>query len=109
MTINIGYSILVIAVAAGCTILTRFLPFIIFGSRPLPKWLKYLGGILPAAIMGTLVVYCLKDTAFTSLSGWMPQLAAGAVTALLHIWKHNTFLSISVGTVLYMVLIRVIA
>ena len=87
---------------------TRFLPFLVFGGRDkLPKIIEYLGKVLPAAIMGLLVVYCFKDFDFTQISVVIPAAAASAATVLLHLWKRNTILSILIGTAVYMVLIRV--
>ena len=47
------------------TILTRFLPFILFPeNRKIPKYIKYLSDFLPYTIIGMLVIYCLKDISF---------------------------------------------
>ena len=100
---------LLVAVVAGVTALIRFLPFVVFGGgRPTPRFIVYLAGMLPCAIMAMLVVYCLRGTQFTSLAACAPQLIAAAVTVGLHLWKHSTLLSIAGGTACYMVLIRVI-
>lgn len=89
------------------TLLTRFLPFLIFrGNKPTPKFIEYLGKTLPYAAVGILVIYCYKNMTFSQMSGYLPLLIAGAVTAALHFWKNNTLLSIGVGTVLYMVLVQ---
>ena len=99
--------ILVILVTVLATVLTRFLPFVVFGTkRPIPEPIRYLGGILPSAIMATLVIYCLKDVSLLSGNHGLPQLIAVAVTALLHIVKRNTLLSIAGGTAVYMLLIH---
>ena len=98
-----------VAVVAAVTMLIRFLPFLAFGGgRPTPRFITYLAGVLPCAIMAMLVVYCLRGTQFTSLAACAPQLIAAAVTVGLHLWKHSTLLSIAGGTACYMVLIRVI-
>ena len=98
-----------VAVVAAVTMLIRFLPFLAFGGgRPTPRFITYLAGVLPCAIMTMLVVYCLRGTQFTSLAACAPQLIAAAVTVGLHLWKHSTLLSIAGGTACYMVLIRVI-
>ena len=103
------HSILIVAVCAGVTILTRFLPFWIFGrGRQLPEWLSRLGKVLPYAIMGMLVVYCLKDAAWTTAPFGIPELLGCAAVAGLHIWKRNTLLSIGGGTAIYMLLINFI-
>ncbi len=65
-----------------------------------------LGAYLPPAIMAILVIYCLKDSSFASLGGWLPQAVGVALTAALHLWRRNTLLSIGVGTAVYMLLLR---
>lgn len=97
--------ITIFAVVIG-TMLTRFLPFLIFpeGKKP-PKTITYLGTVLPYAVIGLLVVYCLKDAVFSSFHG-LPELCAIVFIFLLHKWKKNTLLSIAGGTVLYMVLVQ---
>ena len=103
------YAIAMIAVIALVTAALRFLPFFIFlGNRQTPKYVEYLGKVLPYAIMGMLVVYCLKGISFTALSNWVPYLVASAAVVLIHLWKRNTLLSIITGTVLYMVLVQLI-
>ena len=102
-------TLLTLLVIAFVTAALRFLPFLVFGGKlKTPKIIEKLGKTLPFAIMGILVIYCLKSTNFTAFSGWLPPLIACAVTALLHIWKRNTLLSIVVGTVSYMLLIQFI-
>lgn len=108
MRASASYSILIIAVCALCTFGERLLPFLIFGKHKVPRMVRYLGRGLPMAIMTALVVYCLRTTAFTSLSAWLPQLAAAAFTAALHLWKGNTLLSITGGTACYMLLLRLL-
>ena len=96
------HGVLIIAVAAAVTIALRFLPFLIFGeNRKTPEIIAYLGKVLPYAIMGMLVVYCLKDL---SAPYGLPELIGCAIVALLHIWKRSTLLSIAGGTVCYMLL-----
>ena len=102
-------SILMVAVIALVTAALRFLPFLIFREgTPLPKWLTYLSKVLPHAIMGMLVVYCLKDINLTAAPFGIPELLGCAAVAGLHIWKRNTLLSIGGGTVLYMVLVQLV-
>lgn len=100
------YVIAMIAVISIVTMLLRFLPFMIFGERQTPKYIDYLGRVLPYAIMGMLVVYCLKGMTFTSAPFGIPEIIAVAVTAGLHISKRNTLISIVCGTVCYMLLIQ---
>lgn len=100
---------LTVAVVALVTALLRFLPFLIFGeNRTTPPMITYLGAVLPYAIMGMLVIYCLKDVSFLSGSFGIPELIGCAVVALLHIWKRNTLLSIGVGTICYMLLVQLV-
>lgn len=88
------------------TMLTRFLPFIIFPeSKTPPKLVTYLSTVLPYAVIGLLVVYCLKDAVFSEYHA-LPELVAIAVVVALHRWKKNTLLSIGVGTILYMLLVQ---
>ena len=96
-----------VAVISLVTALLRFLPFIIFnGKRKTPKIIEKLGKILPYAIMGMLVVYCLKDVNLTSVSGCLPQLIACVVVGVLYVWKRNTLISIICGTICYMMLVQ---
>ena len=98
-----------IAVIALVTAAIRFLPFILFnGNRKTPPIINKLGKMLPYAIMGMLVVYCLKGISFASVSGYMPSVIACLVVAVLHIWKKNTLISIVCGTVCYMVLVQMV-
>ena len=114
-----------IAVMAVVTFLTRALPFLLFdrGESP-PKLVLYLGRVLPPAVIAMLIIYCLRDPSVAvsaeltgSLSGWLvpvvsffvgwaPQLIAGAVVVVLHVWKRNNLLSIFGGTILYMILVQ---
>ena len=98
-----------VAVMALVTALLRFLPFLIWGSSgKTPALIDHLGKVLPCAVMGMLVVYCLKDTTFMSVSGFLPQLIACGLVVVLHIWRRNTLLSILGGTVCYMLLIQLV-
>ena len=103
------HAALMIAVIALVTAGLRFLPFLIFGeNRTTPPLITYLGQVLPFAIVGMLVVYCLKGVTFTALENWLPYFLATAAVVLLHLWKRNTLLSIVTGTVLYMVLVQAV-
>lgn len=101
------HSALIIAVVALVTIALRFLPFLIFGeNRKTPPLIAYLGQVLPFAIMGMLVVYCLKGVSFTAAPFGIPEFIGCAVVAGLHLWKRNTLLSIGAGTFCYMLLVQ---
>lgn len=98
-----------IGLCALATMLTRFLPFLLFSSRrPTPKYVQYLGRALPPAIFGMLVVYCLKNVSIVSGSHGLPELIAIAITVGLHLWKRQTLLSIAGGTIAYMLLIQLV-
>ncbi len=99
--------ILMIAVAGACTFATRLFPFALFGGKKeVPKFIKYLGAVLPVAILGILIVYCLRDFEKGSINYILPQIIAVVLTAGIHLWKKNTLLSIAVGTIGYMLLIH---
>lgn len=100
---------LAVAVIAVVTASLRFLPFLLFRKDAnMPKIILKLSRILPCAIMGMLVVYCLRGVSFAQVSGYLPALIACAVVTLLHIWKRNTLLSILCGTVCYMILVQLV-
>ncbi|MBT9674920.1 branched-chain amino acid transporter AzlD [Gemmiger formicilis] len=100
---------LLVAVVAGVTALIRFLPFVVFGGgRPTPRFIVYLAGVLPCAIMAMLVVYCLRGVDLFGPNHGLPELIAAAAVVGLHLWKKNTLLSIAAGTALYMVLVQVV-
>ena len=103
------HDIILIVVCALVTMLTRFLPFLIFGEkRETPAIITYLGKVLPFAIMGMLVVYCLKDVDFLSAPFGAPEIIGCVIVAVLHLWKRNSLLSIGVGTVAYMLMVQLI-
>ena len=96
-----------IALCALATMLTRFLPFILFpAGKPTPKFIRFLGHALPAAVFSMLVVYCLKNVSITTGSHGLPELIAIIVVAALHLWKKQTLLSIAAGTIVYMLLVQ---
>lgn len=102
-------ALIIILLVAVCTLITRLIPFVLFGGkRQVPKAVEYLGQILPPAIMSTLVVYCLKGADLFSASHGIPEFVSVAVTALLHVWKRNVLLSIAAGTACYMFLMQVV-
>ena len=106
-SMTLGQQIITIALCIAGTMLTRFLPFLIFSSRkPIPAYIQYLGKVLPCAIFGMLVVYCLKDVDITASSHGMPEALGILVTVLLHKFKGNMLLSVAGGTVAYMLLIQ---
>ncbi len=100
---------LIVATIALVTALLRFLPFVVFGNDiKTPKLIEKLGRVLPYAIMGMLVVYCLKDISFTNISGFLPVLISCLVVGVLYVWKRNTLVSIVCGTVCHMILVQMV-
>lgn len=109
MTEQTIHSIGIIAVAALVTAALRFAPFLIFGrGRKTPPIITYLGRVLPCAIIGMLVIYCLKDVQPLVWPHGIPELLGCAIVAGLHLWKRNSLLSIGVGTVAYMLLVQLV-
>lgn len=91
------------------TLLTRFLPFLLFpAGKPTPKYVQYLGTVLPSAVFGLLVVYCLKNVSLFSGTHAIPELIAILVVVALHVWKRQMLLSIAGGTVCYMLLVQTV-
>ncbi len=101
------HAALLVAVMAGVTMLLRFLPFLLFRKRT-PPYIVYLGEVLPSAIIGMLVVYCLKDTVVTRPPFGAPELLAGLAVVGLQVWKRSAILSILGGTVIYMILVQAV-
>lgn len=100
--------ITVLMVVLG-TLMTRFLPFLLFpAGKPTPKYIQYLGKVLPAAVFGMLVIYCLKDVSIFSGSHGIPELISIVSVILLHLWKRQMLLSIAGGTLFYMALVQFI-
>ena len=104
--INTGHSLLLIGAMALCTRFLRFLPGIMFSMGP-PKVRLERGAVLPNALIAMLVVYCLRNTDFTGLTHGIPEIVAVLSVIAVHKWRHNMILSILTGTVIYMILIRV--
>lgn len=103
------HAALMVAVAAIVTVALRFLPFLIFGGkRETPPFVAYLGKVLPCAIMGMLVVFCLKGVSFTAVPHGIPELISCALVVVLHLWRRSTLLSIVGGTVCYMLLVQLV-
>ena len=102
-----SHALLLVAAMAVVTLVLRFLPFVAFRNA-IPPYISYLGEVLPPAIIGMLVVYCLKDVRLTAAPFGIPEVIGVATVALLHIWKRNTLLSIGAGTVCYMLLVQLV-
>ena len=107
MPLDAKTSLLIILAVAAVTFATRAVPFLMFpAGKPLPKLIEYLGKVLTPAVIGMLVIYCLKNISLFSAPFGIPELLSSAVVVLLHVWKRNNLLSIGAGTVLYMFLIQ---
>ena len=100
-------SIILIALMAIVTVLIRFLPFLVFRKQT-PKYISYLGNVLPPAIIGMLVIYCLKDIAPSVHPFGIPELIAVACVIGVQVWKRNTLISILSGTLIYMILVQTV-
>ena len=106
---NLTQQLLTIAVVALGTMLTRFLPFLIFPTgKQTPKFIQYLGKALPGAVFGLLVVYCLKHVSFLSGSHGIPEAVAILLVIVLHLWKKQMLLSVAGGTICYMLLVQLV-
>ena len=106
---SLTQQIITIAMVVLGTMLTRFLPFLIFpAGKPTPKYIQYLGNVLPTAVFGLLIVYCLKNVNMLSGSYGIPELISIAVVVLLHLWKKQMLLSIAGGTICYMLLVQLV-
>ena len=102
-----GYVLLAIVMSALITFGLRALPFVLFrGGRSMPEWMQRLGQILPSAIMAVLIVYCLKGAKSNPIGIGIPGIIAVAVVVASYRRKHNTFISIIVGTAAYMIMLR---
>lgn len=106
---TVPQQIMTIAAIVLGTVCTRALPFIIFpsGKEP-PKYIKYLGKVLPCAVTGMLAVYCYKSVGVKEYPHGLPELIASALTVGLHLWKRNMLLSIAAGTICYMLLVQLV-
>lgn len=106
---SLSESILTIGIVAAGTILTRFLPFLLFpAGKETPEYIKYLGKILPGAVFGLLVIYCLKNVSFISGTHGIPEIIGIAIVTALHLWKRQMLLSIAGGTICYMIMVQFI-
>lgn len=109
MPIPDSQALVLILVMAAVTLLLRILPFVLFpGNKETPPYILYLGKVLPYAIIGMLVVYCLKDVSPLAAPFGLPELITAVAIVAVHVWKRNTLLSIGGGTLLYMFLVQFI-
>jgi branched-subunit amino acid transport protein AzlD len=107
MILSFGESILIILVISVITFVLRAAPFLLFSRKgETPKVITYLGNTLPPAVMGMLIVYCLRNVSVLDSPFGVPELVAAATVIALHLWRRNNMLSILGGTALYMVMIQ---
>ena len=104
---NTMHAAALVAAMSAMTILTRFLPFIVFRKNT-PRYITYLGKVLPPAIIGMLVIYCLKDISLLEKPFGLPELIAAVCVVCAQVLKRNSLISILTGTVVYMVLIQTV-
>lgn len=99
--------LITIAMIVLGTAITRYLPFLLFPSgRQTPKYVRYLGKVLPAAVFGLLVIYCLRNVSVLSAPYGIPELLSIALVVFLHLWKRQMLLSIAGETIFYMILVQ---
>ncbi|ANU74332.1 branched-chain amino acid transporter AzlD [Blautia pseudococcoides] len=109
MPMTLTQQIITIGMVVLGTMLTRFLPFLLFpAGKPTPKYIQYLGRVLPASVFGLLVIYCLKNVSVFTGSHGIPELLAILLVVVLHLWKRQMLLSIAGGTVFYMILVQTV-
>ncbi len=101
------HQVITVAMIILATLIMRFLPFILFpDNKPTPKFIHYLGTVLPAAVFGLLIIYALKNVSVFQGSHGIPELIGILVTTVVHLWKKQMLLSISAGTICYMLLVQ---
>ncbi len=101
--------IITVLMCVLATMLTRFLPFAVFSSkRSTPRFIQYLGKVLPGAIFAMLLIYCLRNVSVLQGSHGLPELIGIGVTVGLHLWKRQMLLSIAGGTICYMLLVQLV-
>lgn len=102
------HTYLLVAVIAAVTAGIRFAPFLVFAGGKVPRFIQKLERALPCAIMGMLVVYCVKDVNVSDIGSIAPMAVSCVVTVFLHLWRRNTLLSIVCGTLCYMLLVQIV-
>ncbi len=106
---NTIHSFLLALVVSAVTALLRFAPFLAFrGGKDAPPVIGRLGALLPCAVMGMLVVYCLRNVTLLSSPYGLPELLGCGVTTGLYLWRRSSLLSIAGGTICYMLLVQLV-
>ncbi|MHB1315324.1 MAG: branched-chain amino acid transporter permease [Christensenellales bacterium] len=107
MPMTLGETVITVLMVIAGTVITRFLPFLIFpANKPTPSYVRYLGSVLPYAVIGLLVVFSLKSVSLGSWPYGIPEAIGILCVIVLHSWKRNMLLSIGVSTILYMCLVQ---
>ena len=99
--------VLTVLIAGAATVLTRFLPFFAFRNGA-PRYIRYLGNVLPGAIFGMLVVYCLKDVDVLAGAHGAPEALGILVTGSVYLWRRDMLWAILAGTLSYMFLVNLV-
>lgn len=106
---TLSQEIITVAMIVLATMLTRFLPFLVFPEgKPTPKYIRYLGKVLPSAVFGLLIIYSLRNVSVFSGSHGIPELISISLVVALHLWKRQMLLSIAGGTLCYMILVQMV-
>lgn len=106
---SLNQQLITVGLIILATVIMRFIPFLLFpDNKPTPKFIHYLGAVLPAAVFGLLMIYALKNVSLLQGSHGIPELIGIAVTAVVHLWKKQMLLSISAGTICYMILVQLV-
>ena len=106
---TLSQEIITVAMIVLATMLIRFLPFLVFPEgKPTPKYIRYLGKVLPSAVFGLLIIYSLRNVSVFSGSHGIPELISIALVVALHLWKRQMLLSIAGGTLCYMILVQMV-
>ena len=109
MPVSVGRSMIIILTVGGTIFFTRLIPFLFFPKgKEIPPMVQYLGKVLPPAVIGMLVIYCLKSVHVLAYPYGLPEFIAVVVVIALHAWKRNNLLSIGAGTILYMFLVQAV-
>lgn len=107
MSLTTTQSFMIILAIAITTFFTRVIPFIFFpDNKETPKYITYLGEVLPYSAIGMLVIYCLKDVSFKAMPFGLPEIISIIAIILLHNWKKNTLISIGGGSLIYMLIVQ---
>lgn len=101
--------VIMIAAAVFATVITRSLPFLVFSEkRRLPKFVEYIGKVLPGAVFGLLVIYCFKSVDVTASPFGIPELVASAVVVAVHLLRRSMLVSVLSGTAAYMIMVQLV-